>query len=188
MTDFRRGADDENIFGPFMAIVQRNLAVGFVSGEDNIGTGVVEALCHSHTPIQKAALVKFRLEHFGPKIVHIEDHFHSKQFKRPRDDEEKIRRIAEVDEFEFMFAPRAPGEGGFAPYGGNIFQHEAEKTVAFDADAMAINLDAFDVFLGLNVAFQLRTNANDFVTGVAQSEGFLPDAPVEGHGQIFDDD
>ena len=58
----------------------------------------------------------------------------------------------------------------------------------FLADPVPVNLNAVDDFLRLGVAAHLWADDDHLVAGVAQRARFLPDAAVERHRQVLDND
>ena len=112
----------------------------------------------------------------------------SNEPERPGDQEQQVRRVAEVNDPETPPPPRFPGQSCFPPERGSILAKKSDQTARFPAEPMPVNLNAFELFLGLRVAAHLRTNHRHFVTRLAQRARFLPYATVERHGQVFDDD
>jgi hypothetical protein len=129
------------------------------------------------------------LEELGPDVVDVEDDLGAEEeFEGPCDQEEEVGRVAEVDDAEAVTAPRLPGEPPFAPEGGGVLAEEPEEAAGFVADPVSVDMDAVEMFVGCRVTAHLGADDDHFVAGVAEGAGLLPDATVQRHGEVFDED
>ena len=56
------------------------------------------------------------------------------------------------------------------------------------AKRVAVDVNAFEVFVRTRVALEHGANGGDAITGVAEGAGFLPNPPVERKREVFDED
>src|SRR5437667_7484561 len=116
----------------------------------------------------------------------IVDHPHAKELKRPGDQEEKVRGIAEVNQLEAMPAPSLPSQACFSPESGSVLAEKAKKTAGLFADPVPIDLNALQFLLGFGITAHLRANHDHIISRVAKGARLLPDAAIQRHRQILD--
>src|SRR5437867_1968724 len=119
--------------------------------------------------------------------MHIIDHPHAKELKRPSDQEEKVRRVAEVNQLEAMPPPGLPSQACFSPESGSVLAEKAKKTTGLFADPVPIDLNALQLLLGFGITAHLRANHDHIVSRVAEGARLLPDAAIQWDRQILDD-
>ena len=160
-----------------------------VCREDNVSASVSEALSHADTPVEETAFAELRFEHLGPDIVNVvNDSRAAKPFIGKRDEEQKVRRVAEMDDFEAMAAPCLPSQAHLAPKRRNILANEPQKAASLLADPMAVNLNAFEFLLRGGEAAHLGADDDHLVACVAQGARLLPHPAIERHRQVLNDD
>ena len=184
----RGGSYHKNFLRRLFSALQRDRPHGLVGCQHNIGTGVGQPLGQTHRPIKQAWLAKLGLKHFRPKIVHVINHANAKQFEGPRHQEQQVRGVAEVNNFESVPPPGPPGQSCLSPKRRCVLAKESDKPTRFSTDPVPVNLNSLRLFFRLRVTAHLRTDHHDLVAGVAQRAGLLPHPAIERHRQILDDD
>ncbi len=117
----------------------------------------------------------------------IEQEFLAEQLEKRADQEEKIRRIAGVNDVETLPPAHVQRERERANERDGILDRVAGDGRCFE-QAIAVDIDAVDGFDLALVALAGRRDDGNAVAGIAQGRGFLPDPPVERDRQVFDQD
>ena len=186
--DLRRGTDDEHVVRHLAAAVKGDVTHRLVRRDHHVGEKVGGPFRRAHGPVQQPAFAELGLEHLRADVVHVVNDPGAGKLVRRGDEEQQVGRIAEMHNVEPMPPPRFPKETKFPPQRRAVFAQEAAERPGLLADPVSINLNAIDDFLRLIEPTHLRADDNHLVAGIAQCARLLPDAAVERHRQVLDDD
>ena len=186
----RRGADDEGGIGVEMPTTRHRGKHALIRGDDDIRQRQRGPLGKTHGAVEQSTRIEFGLEHLRAEVMHIKDNAGAEeQLKGQSHEEEKVRRIAEVNHIEAATtAHRLPGMPKLADEGAGVFEEETERRAGLRRDPVAVDLNAIEHLLRLRVASHARADHRDLVTAIPQRTGFLPNPPVKGDREVFHED
>src|SRR5690348_3024261 len=107
----------------------------------------------------------------------------AEQLERQRDEKDQIRRVAGVDGREPMPKQDLPCQAGLVPERRAIFEEELRCTFGFDRQVMPVDVNALQRLFTLFRPYADRAYDGNLRARVTQCTRFLPNAPVERHGQ-----
>ncbi len=179
--------DSHDFSGVDVAAPDGNFPVGFVGGDGQVRSAKVQVLEQADGMIGKAAAKEFDVVKFGAEVAVVEHKTDAEKFKQEGDEEDRIRRIASLQGVKWRAPVDFCGEIKFGSERAGVFAGLAEAALACPG-SVAVNFDSVE---RLATGFALRAfgaDDRDAITGMAERACFLPDAAIERHRLIFDDD
>jgi hypothetical protein len=79
-----------------------------------------------------------------------------------------------------------PSKENLPEKGDGVLNYIAERSISFRGHRMSINMDTLEDFVGSLESLTAWTKYVHIVSMLMKSLRFFPDAPVEGDGEIFD--
>ena len=166
----------------------RDLAVALVGRDHHVGGAEVQPLEQHHQLPEEAALAELGLVELGVDVVMIEDVALAEELERPGDEEDQIGRVAALDRVESARCERSSRP---AASRGTAPRHipagsptRPWRRAAADGGRYAPRRS----LVARLVALAGGADHRDLGARGRQRPAFVPDPPVEGQRQVFDDD
>ena len=182
----RSAAYDEHPLGRHAAALDGDSSVRLVGGDRYVGGAESPVLERQQQAMEKATPAKLRFEELGVEIVVIENEFLSDELEESTDQEEQIGRVAGVNDVETACKQHPPGEHKGPGECDRVLHRITRGARCFDGQVVAVDVNPVDRLEFLLAALASRAHDRHEITGVAQRTRLLPDAAVEGAGEIFD--
>ena len=121
-------------------------------------------------------------------VVLIENEFGAEKLIRQRDEKDQIGRIAGMDDVDAVPPPDPECQASLVVKRAGVFENETQDAARLQGDGMPIDGNAVYRFFGLRMQRRLGANDADLPARSRQCLGFLPDASIEGDGEVLDND
>src|SRR6185295_6749396 len=118
----------------------------------------------------------------------IENKLFAKQLEDAADNKKQVGRVARLDDVEAVFQKNLPAQHEAARERDRVLDRISLRAFTFDRQVIAPDRYAVDSLELAFESFSGGTNDGDGIARISQSSGFLPYAPVERTGQIFNQD
>ena len=142
-------------------------------------------MARSRSPPRREA----RTEELRPEVVVVEHEARSSQLQRQRDQEQQVGGIARLHHVERPLAIELDRQPQRVPERGPVFAQVARRAAGGGLERVAVDLHALDARVGLGIApGSAGADDRDFVARLDERLALLPDAPVERHAEVLDED
>src|SRR6266851_3401859 len=118
----------------------------------------------------------------------IENVLNPEEFERQGNHENVVRGIAALNDMKSTSPIDSPCVEKLPKKSAAVFVEVPQGTIAFSWHRMAVDMNSINNFMSLRVALAPGTQYVHFVPVLLQRGGLLPDASVEGSGQVLYDD
>ena len=109
-----------------------------------------------------------------------------KEVERRSCNKNQVGRIASMDNIlHALLAEHLEQKARLVVKGTEVFLDIFDRTIRF-GERVAVNLDAFQLFVFQRVILRFRTNDRNLCAGLFQSQRFLPYTAVKRYREVFD--
>ena len=136
-------ANDEDVLGSQSAAVHSQLFVTFICSHHDVTEPIGGVLEPNLYFVKRAFFLVLRKVKLGAGVVVIENIFDPEKFKRQRDQENVIRRVAALNYPEPAAHENPPGIQELPSQGIAVFEEITEGTISFFSCGVAVNMNAF---------------------------------------------
>jgi len=140
-------ADYEDVRRIEAASGYRKFAVTAIGCHHNIAEAIREFFKPHQDFVERPLIPEFRDVQFRIRVVMIEDVFDAQEFKRQRDQENVVGRIAALNDMESAPQKDPPGVQEFPEQGATVLAKVAEGAIAFLEYRMPVNVNSLDEFV-----------------------------------------
>ena len=142
----------------------------------------------SSSLLAEAALAELGFVEFGIDVVVIEHELLAEQLVEAADEENRVRRIAGVDDVEAAPEQHLQRQPELHDQRHAVFERVAQRAVGLARQRMPMDVDAVDRLETLLVPGRLGADDGHRVTRRGERARLLPDTPVERAWQVLHDD
>ena len=177
-----------DVLGVFAVARGAKLLEGLVGGYDQIRAAIAQPFAGPGDRMADPAPVELGDVQLRANVVLVEDEFGAEQLVGQRDEKNQIGRVAGMNDVDAVPPPDSECQASLMVERAGVFEKEAKDAARLQGNGMPIDGDAVYCFLGLRMQRRLGANDADLPARAGQCLRFLPDASIEGDGEVFDND